>query len=555
MRSSPLRSLCLSITLTLVLAVVAEAQFAKSHTFWGRQFSGAQSFGECVRGAGDLNADGFDDIVVGAPSDHKNGQYSGTVQVFSGITGAELFEANGNAPFDYFGDSVSGAGDVNNDGFADIVVGSPGYPFKVGRADIYSGFDGSTLYTFLGGSADFTFGSEVCSLGDINNDGFDDVVIGALQSGTVRVFSGFDGSVLHTFLGIHTNDNFGRSIDNAGDVDGDGTNDLVVGTPHANQFTGAVLIFSGATGAILHTFHGNNTNDDFGTSVSTAGDLNDDGFADVLVGAPGESNGFSSNGLAYAFSGFDGSMLFQLDGNLVGFSFGAAISGGSDLDGDGFEDMIVGAPDDNQHGGQSGSAVIFSGENGQIIHKFFGDSVKDFLGYSLDFVGDTNSDGFPDIVIGAYGDDLNSTNSIHSAVAGIGAARVYLGRLVPVSSYESNVGSTTLSLGWTNTQGDPNALTGSFYSHSPSPFGRGFYGISQAPADVLTAFDFPALIALDPTNLISLRPLTYDAGGRFSVSNLSRQHPPLAGTYLYLQAFQTKPHFASSNGLKVLIAP
>lgn len=532
-----------------ILSATGVSQFTNTQTFWGRASHTAQSFGESVRGTGDINGDGFDDIVVGSRTDNMNGLYSGSARVFSGVDGSVLFHAVGSGPFAYFGDSVNGAGDVNNDGFDDIIVGAPGFPFANGQATVYSGLNGTILYTIVGGSVGFTVGSEVGHLGDINNDGFDDFVVGALSSGEIRVYSGLNGSVIHTFFGMHPNDKFGRSLANAGDVDGDGVNDLLVGIPHYNAFKGAAQVFSGANGAIIHTFIGANNNDEFGMSVSGAGDLNNDGFADVLVGVPGDDGAGTRSGRVLAFSGIDGSTILQIDGDPFGHSFGAEITGGGDVDGDGFEDILIGKPADQSTGFPVGSATLISGKNGQIIDRFFGSTNNGDFGSSLSMVGDTNGDGFADFVIGAFGE---FPKNYHTA---LGSARLYLGRLVPVTSYDSQVGETSISLGWTNTQGDPNALTGSIHSHSSSPFGRAAYGISLAPADILTSFDFPSLIAIDATNLIAWRPFNYDFGGRFSQTNLSRQHLSLAGANLYLQVFQYAPVFASSNGLNVLIAP
>ncbi len=280
------------------LALFSFATPAQSHlyTFDG-EGSSTDGFGVSVSGAGDVNADGYSDLIVGHPLEPDNGVYIGSAQVFSGKDGTILFTFYGDAACDVFGYSVSGAGDVNADGYADLIAGahfddqraiSPGY------ARVFSGKDGSILYTFNGDSAFDSFGRSVSDTGDVNGDGYADFIVGAdlddnkgISSGSARVFSGKDGVILYTFDGDSALDSFGFSVSGAGDVNADGHPDLVVGarfTSNNKPESGSARVFSGKDGSILFTSNGDSVFSRLGRSVSGAGDVNADGYADFIAG-------------------------------------------------------------------------------------------------------------------------------------------------------------------------------------------------------------------------------------------------------------------------------
>ena len=348
------------------------------------------------------------------------------------ITHLPLFTFEADSPFDSFGSSVSGVGDVNGDGVADLIVGAPfsdnNDGLGSGSARVFSGADGSIIYNFIGDSPGDEFGTSVSGAGDVNGDGVADLIVGAPfgdgnngnDTGSVRVFSGADGSIIYNFFGDSSGDEFGTSVSDAGDVNGDGVADLIVGAPDddSNAFNaGSVRVFSGVDGSVLHTFDGDSILDRFGTSVSGAGDVNGDGFADLIVGAPGVDSVFTGSGSARVFSGIDGSVLYNLFGDrfLSLAEFGISVSGAGDVNGDGFADLIVG-------GGRFNSTPrVFSGVDGSLLYTLSGNNQLGLgrLGSSVSSAGDVNGDGFADLILGSPG-DVNDRNDA-------GIARVFSG--------------------------------------------------------------------------------------------------------------------------------
>jgi hypothetical protein len=311
--------------------------------------------------AGDINSDGFPDILLGAPLASLPGKpRCGAAVLISGSTGETLKMWYGNYPGAFFGASVAGVDDVDRNGFRDIIVGAPGTWVdnpKVGTAHVFSGSwngdpnFGQHLYTFTGIHANSGFGSQVAAADDVNRDGYPDIVISAPgydsalghgYPGTVDVYSGLDGSPLAHFQGRNGGRHFGFSIAGVGDIDRDGYPDIAVGLPAFQNDPvlqqGGVLVFSGLTSSVIRSYHSHEMGDGFGASISPVGDTNGDFWPDVFIGAPCAENG---RGSATLFSGENGAILFRSIGDDTTSRLGRSIGSSGSLNRYGFVDLIA----------------------------------------------------------------------------------------------------------------------------------------------------------------------------------------------------------------------
>jgi len=302
-----------------------------------------------------------------------------------------------------FGASVAPGGDLDGDGHADVLIGedaaSPvGLPFA-GRVHAFSGGTAMPLFTVNGSSPNDALGGIVKSVGDFDGDGVPDVGAVAFGGEYLRVFSGATTGVLQTVGGSGI-----RSFAGLGDVDGDGVGDLVAGFPFfsptlAIPFGGETWVVSGGSGVILFSYQGSVSWQMVGRTVAHAGDLNGDGVPDVLVGAPTFYPTFAvSGGFVTAYSGATGGALYSVSPNPAGGDgFGISLDGGRDVTGDGIPDFIVGAP---FLGFNSGAGYVYDGSDGTLV--YFVNVVsptQEMLGGWVALTGDVNVDGREDFLI------------------------------------------------------------------------------------------------------------------------------------------------------------
>ncbi|MCB9916604.1 MAG: FG-GAP repeat protein [Planctomycetes bacterium] len=319
------------------------------------------AFGHAVSGLGDVNGDGHDDFLVGARLYSVGINQRGMVRVISGATFTPLYDVVGATMGEQLGYSVSGCGDVNGDGIPDFVAGAPFANNNQGLVRVYSGVDGSVIHTFTGAAANGRLGYSCGQLGDVNNDGRADVLVGSLFDG-VYVISGMAGTQLQHWTSLVSNDIYGKSVAGIDDMNGDGKRDVLIGATQESVLgtpgPGYVHVRSGATGTVLLTLTGANINDRFGNAVSSARDWNGDTKPDILVGSFPTSP--SLDEVTEIRSGVDGSVLATFTGDAAGDGMGYSVAGLGDINGDGKVDVVCGAPDTQPNGIGSGRARVFS---------------------------------------------------------------------------------------------------------------------------------------------------------------------------------------------------
>jgi hypothetical protein len=396
--------------------------------------AGTQSFerfGLSLSALGDVDGNGTPDLVVGAPGGVVGGLPKGRATVMPGNLGVPLFTFAGDAAGDFFGQAVAKAGDVNDDGTTDVIVGAPrgDLPLPatpdVGYARVLSGADGSVLHTFYGSVSLDVLGSSVAGVGDLDGDDHDDVAAGAPNSdqvftdgGLVRVYSGASGAVLLTLTGVAANDHFGAAVAGVGDVNGDGVPDIAVGAPGndgAGNNAGRVTVHSGVNGSVLRTWNGQAPLSQFGSAVAAAGDADADGVGDVIVGAPGTVviPVGSVGGRAHVFSGATGALLFKVEPTNEYDAQGAAVASAGDMDGDGHDDVVIGAPVKPNFSPEAGAGLvrIHSGRTGELMGLVVGVEGAEHFGFSVAGIGDGDGDGFLEVAAGAPENDDAATDA------------------------------------------------------------------------------------------------------------------------------------------------
>jgi M6 family metalloprotease-like protein len=348
-----------------------------------------------------------------------------------------LYRIDGDQLNHYSGYSVAGIGDINGDGKSEFIIGrrfSDAFPWvDCGSAIVYNGADAGIIYWYNGGASYDQFGYAVAGAGDVDGDGTPDFIIGAPFSsvggpaggGAVYVFSGRTGSRIRLIGGDQVNQYLGYSVAGVGNVTGDGKAEFIAGAPYGDAYglvdCGLAIVYT-ASGGLYDWHYGEANGAHFGTSVAGVGDVNGDGRPDWIAGAPHASpNGISQAGSAYVYSA-TGALIYKLNGEQVNHWAGTSVAGIGDLTNDGRADFIVGRPGEDAYGlVDNGNIIVYSGINAGTYSWVTGEGNYDELGTSVAGLGDFNNDGRPDYVIGAP----KARRSCDGAVTG--AAYVYSG--------------------------------------------------------------------------------------------------------------------------------
>ncbi|MCB9762240.1 MAG: FG-GAP repeat protein [Alphaproteobacteria bacterium] len=415
----------------------------------------SEEIGVSVAGAGDVNGDGFNDLILGSWGDTPNGPWSGSSHVVYGpLTGSADISATsdarleGEAEGDFAGHRVAGTGDFNGDGFDDVLVGAHDNDeggAHAGAAYLILGPVSGTMgladapLKLLGERAGAWAGWAVAPAGDVNDDGYQDILVGATATaseadglGAVHLILGQELSTDEvrslseadaTLRGVTWNDATGVSTTGGGDLNGDGLDDLLVG---ANE------VLPGGPGVVYAvmspvygdfdlrdadaTLRGESPYDTVGESVASAGDVDGDGNADVLIGAPQGVDPHLGPGRAYLVLGplWGERPLDTADAVLVGEAYGDragySVAAAGDVNGDQHADLLVGTYQALRADDPPGLAYLVLGpvsghvDLGEADGRLVGESTHGRAGFSVASAGDVNGDGLDDLLIGAIGE-------------------------------------------------------------------------------------------------------------------------------------------------------
>ena len=374
--------------------------------------SAGDQFGWIARSIGDVDHDGVADFVTSAPTKDVGGANAGRVYVYSSRSGKLLWSADGK-PGEQLGTGVESAGDVDGDGTQDVIAGAP----YSGRTYIYSGTNGHVLFTLRAENDSDSFGQAVSTAGDVDHDGHADFIVGAPSSnaggksaGRAYVYSGKDGHILLTLTGERAGDAFGSTV--AGYTDSK-RSFLVIGAPSAGSGkVGGTYVYEGLSQKPKFIIESDSTGRALGAMfVSVAGDVNGDGVPDIYASDFTNDAKGPSTGRIYVHSGRDGKRLLTLTGETAGEGFGIGPATAGDVDHDGYADLIVGSWRYSGGATSGGRVYLYSGRDGHLIKTYTDRIPGDTFGFDAVGIGNVDGDGDVDFLLTAAWSGVHGNHS------------------------------------------------------------------------------------------------------------------------------------------------
>jgi uncharacterized protein (TIGR03382 family) len=443
---------------------------------WRAEGNQAGALMQAVASAGDVNGDGYGDVVVGAPG-YTNSQFQeGAAFLYlgsaTGLSTTASWTVGSNQAESGFGQRVSSAGDVNGDGYGDVVVGALRYDngeTDEGAAFLYlgsaAGLSTTASWTAESNQANAYFGEPVSSAGDVNGDGYGDVVVGASLFDKVETDEGAAFLYLGSAAGLSTTASwtgesnqtgagYATSASSAGDVNGDGYGDVVVGArryDNGETNEGAAFVYLGSAAGLSTTAswmgESNQVDGGFGSSVASAGDVNGDGYGDVVAGAHTFGNGETGEGAAFVYlgsaAGLSTTASWTAEGNQAEAAFGNSVSSAGDVNGDGYGDVVVGAAGFNDDAGAA-FAYLGSAAGLSTVPSWtaLGSVADHYFGIYVASAGDVDDDGCSEVMVAEvfFSDDFSQPSE--------GAAHVFYD-LCPVATGDTGLPAATGETGAT----------------------------------------------------------------------------------------------------------
>ena len=469
---------------------------AASATWTAESNQASAAMGASVATAGDVNGDGYADLVVGAAAYDDGQTDEGRAYLYlgsaSGLRTSTSWTASSDQTGAGLGANVAAAGDVNGDGFGDVLARASSYDDGVideGHVFLYygagSGLTTSPVWSAEADEMDAQYGYAVASAGDVNGDGYGDMVVGAYTMDNGETDEGRAFLYLGSASGLETtaawsvqsNEAFaylGYAVASAGDVNGDGYGDVTVGayredSGYTNE--GAAFVYYGSATGLSPTANWTGSADQdygyFGVSVASAGDVNGDGYGDLVVGAFGYEEGELDEGRVYVYYGGPGGLstapAWIVDSNQISSRFGRCVASAGDVNGDGFSDVLVGAPHDDTAAPDAGAVYLYLGASVGLSTTPDWSATSDqslaYFGQSAASAGDINGDGYADVIIGAYAYDDGETDE--------GKVYVYLGSAAGLDTTPS----------WTHTSDQESAAAGYSVASAGDVNGDGYADI------------------------------------------------------------------------------